>query len=58
MSVAIVAMVNHTAIGGESESSVDEECGVIADNTTVRGLGTLNFIVPPDTKSVVQNTFY
>lgn len=34
MSVAIVAMVNHTAISGDSESSVDDECGVITDNTT------------------------
>ncbi|CAG9864495.1 unnamed protein product [Phyllotreta striolata] len=40
MSVAIVAMVNHTALGGSSHDtslSVDDECGVIAENTTNEG---------------------
>lgn len=37
MSVAIVAMVNHTAIGADAHSTevgVDTECGVVEDNTT------------------------
>lgn len=36
MSVAIVAMVNHTAIGADSDDTaegVDEECGVDSTNS-------------------------
>lgn len=39
MSVAIVAMVNHTAIGTDSDDTaegVDEECGVDSTNSVSR----------------------
>uniref|UniRef100_V5G108 Putative inorganic phosphate cotransporter n=1 Tax=Anoplophora glabripennis TaxID=217634 RepID=V5G108_ANOGL len=60
MSVAIVAMVNHTAISGDSESSsVDDECGVIADNTTTSSSESDGeFLWETDIQGYVLSSFF
>ncbi|CAH1107273.1 unnamed protein product [Psylliodes chrysocephalus] len=64
MSVAIVAMVNHTAIGGsnhDSAISVDDECGVIADNssgTTAKTETEGEFLWPTDIQGYVLSSFF
>ncbi|KAJ8929445.1 hypothetical protein NQ314_017894 [Rhamnusium bicolor] len=62
MSVAIVAMVNHTAIGdGHGDSNaVDNECGVISDNTTTSTNSETDgeFVWETDTQGYVLSSFF
>ncbi|KAJ8922177.1 hypothetical protein NQ315_004112 [Exocentrus adspersus] len=62
MSVAIVAMVNHTAINSQhsDSSSVDDECGVVIDNTTSNVDTTADgeFLWETDIQGYVLSSFF
>ncbi|KAF7273182.1 putative inorganic phosphate cotransporter isoform X2 [Rhynchophorus ferrugineus] len=64
MSVAIVAMVNQTAIGVDTGStSVDEECNAVLSNTTSTSTSTSSdsggvFVWETDTQGYVLSSFF